>query len=170
MNQFVKKYSSKLVGVVSGFDRLVLKGTLRPLSYPAGMMNFLYEKEVLLKDFGSYAEETSDRVKEASQQEAARLGRTNRYLESSRPRKEPIARAIAEEQDIEEGLICLLRVVEPCMGYDIHRNREAHALELVKRPRKCLWIYHYWIDPRWGFTSARIQTWFPFDIYMCVVR
>jgi hypothetical protein len=38
----------------------------------------------------------------------------------------------------------------------------------VKRQRKCLWINHYWIDPRWGFMSARIPTWFPFDIYVCL--
>ena len=168
MNQFVKQYSAKLLGVISGFDRLVLKGTLRPLSYPAGMMNFLYEKEVLLKDFGPYAEGVSEQLKEASQKEAGHLGRTNRYLESSRTRKEPLARKIAEEQGIGEGLICLFRTVEPCMGYDIHRDRQAQRLELVKRQRKCLWIYHYWIDPRWGFMSARIQTWFPFDIYLCL--
>ena len=72
MNRFLDTYSAKLFGVISGFDRLVLKGTLRPLSYPAGMMNFLYAKEVLLKDFGPYVEEVSEQLKEASQQEAQR--------------------------------------------------------------------------------------------------
>jgi hypothetical protein len=148
MNRFVGKYSAKLLGVISGFDRLVLKGTLRPLSYIAGMMNFLWEKQVLLKDFGPYAEGVSEQLKEASQQEAARLGRTNRYVGCSQTRKEPIARGIAQKQGIEEGLICLLRSLEPCISYDIYRNREAHRLELRRRERKCLWIYHYWIDPR----------------------
>jgi len=168
VNQFVEKYSSKLVGVISGFDRLVLKGTLRTLSYTAGMMNFLYEKQVLLKDFGAYAQEVSEQLKETSQQEAAHMERPNLYLESSQTRKESIARGIAQKESIEEGLICLLRTVEPCMGYDIYRNREVQRLELVKRQRKCLWIYRYWIDTRWGFMSARIQTWFPFDIYVCL--
>ena len=168
MNGFVEKYSSKLAGVISGFDRLVLKGTLRPLSYPAGMMNFLFEKQVLLKDFGTYAQEVSELLKEASPQEAARMGRLNRYLESSQTRKEPIARAIAQKEGIAEGLICVLRTVEPCLSYDIYRNRAIQRLELIKRQRKCLWIYHYWIDPRWGFMSARIQTWFPFDIFVCL--
>jgi len=168
MNRFVEKHSGKLLGVISGFDRLVLKGTQRPLSYTAGMVNFLYTKEVLLKDFGAYAQEVSEQLKEASQHEATRLGRPNRYLESSRTRKEPFARAIVEKEGIREGLICLLRTVEPCMGYDIYRNREVQQLELIKRQRKCLWIYRYWIDAWWGFMSARIQTWFPFDIYVCL--
>jgi hypothetical protein len=168
VNRFVEKYSATLLGVISGFDRLVLKGTLRPLSYTAGMMNFLLEKEVLLKDFRSYVTEVSEQLKEASQKQAGRLGRTNRYLESSQTRKEPIARTIAEKEGIGEGLICLFRSVEPCMSYDIHRDRQAQRLELVKRQRKCLWIYHYWMDGRWGLMSARIQTWFPFDIYVCL--
>ncbi len=168
MNRFVDKYSSKLFGVISGFDRLVFKGTLRPLSYTAGMMNFLYEKGVLLKDFGSYVDQVSEQLKEASPQEAERLGRTNRSLGSSQLCKEPIAQKIAKKEGIDEGLICLLRTVESCMSYDIYRNREAQRLDLIKRQRKCLWIYHYGIDPRWGFMSARIQTWFPFDIYLCL--
>lgn len=168
MNRFVAKYSAKLLGVISGFDRLVLKGTLRPLSYIAGMMNFLWEKQVLLKDFGCYAQGVSEQMKEASQREAQRLGRINRYVGSSQTRKDSMARAIAAKQDIQQGLICLLRTVEPCFSYDLYRNPQAHRLERRRRERKCLWIYHYWIDPRWGFISARIQTWFPFDIYVCL--
>jgi hypothetical protein len=132
------------------------------------MMNFLFEKEVLLKDFHSYVQQVSEELKEASQQEAGHLGRSNRYLESSQTRKEPIARKIAEKEGIGEGLICLFRSVEPCMSYDIYRDRQVQKLELVKRQRKCLWIYHYWVDAKWGFMSARIQTWFPFDIYVCL--
>ena len=98
MNRFVNKYSERLLGVLCGFDRLVLKGTLRPLSYTAGMMNFLFEKQVLLKDFGEYALGVSEQLKEASQQECRRLGRINQYLGSRQTDKGPIARRIAEKQ------------------------------------------------------------------------
>ena len=168
MNQFVSHYSAQLLGVISGFDRLVLKGTLRPLSYTAGMMDFLSHKNVLLKDFAPYVQQVSEQLKQASQQEAQRQGVPNLYLGSSQTRKEPLARSVAQKQDVQQGLICLLRTVEPCITYDVHRSRERHILELQRRQRKCLWIYHYWIDPRWGFLSARIQTWFPFDIYVCL--
>jgi hypothetical protein len=52
MNKFVDKHSGKLLGVISGFDRLVLKGTLRPLSYTAGMINFLFEGLWVLRSAG----------------------------------------------------------------------------------------------------------------------
>jgi hypothetical protein len=54
--------------------------------------------------------------------------------------------------------------VEPCLGFDIHRNRETKRLELVQRPRKCLYVYQYWEHPVLGWLHARIQTWFPFSI------
>ena len=34
--------------------------------------------------------------------------------------------------------------------------------------RKCKFIYHYWIDPSFGFMSARVQTWFPFSLQVCI--
>jgi len=168
MNRFVGKYTDKLQGVLSGFDRIILKGTLRPLCYVAGMMNFLYHRGILLKQFKEFVLQVSKTLLEATQAEAARVGRPNIYLRSSKTDKDLEARRIAEKDGIEEGLICLFRVVEPCMSYEVCPNRERKAIELHKRIRKCLWVYHYWIDREFGFMSARIQSWFPFDIYVCL--
>jgi hypothetical protein len=48
---------------------------------------------------------------------------------------------------IEQGLICILTAVEPCLSYGIIRNREAQHLQLRPRHRKCLYLYHYQIHP-----------------------
>src|SRR6266446_3367387 len=37
---------------------------------------------------------------------------------------------------------------------------------MVRSMRKCLFVYQYWIDPVFGFMSARLQTWFPFALYV----
>jgi hypothetical protein len=79
-----------------------------------------------------------------------------------------VAQRIAEQDGIKEGLICVLTCVEPCVSFDIHRNRETKRLELVTRYRKCLHVYHYSSHPVLGFMNARIQTWFPFNIQVCV--
>ena len=42
------------------------------------------------------------------------------------------------------------------------------VLELRSRVRKCKFLYHYWIDRRFGFMSARLQTWFPFSLQVCM--
>jgi len=41
MNEFIARHAERITGVLSGFDRLVFRGTLRPISYPEGMMGYL---------------------------------------------------------------------------------------------------------------------------------
>jgi hypothetical protein len=164
MQDFTAKYADKIQGVLSGFDRLIFRGTLRKIAYEFGMKGYLWANHVLLKDFGSHANEISERVKEASLRCVQEAGRPIQYLPSSKDDKEEIARSIAEQDQITHGPVCALTCVEPCLGFDIHRNRETKQLELVQRPRKCLYVYQYWEHPVLGWLHARIQTWFPFSI------
>ncbi|MBA7683907.1 hypothetical protein ES703_92293 [subsurface metagenome] len=135
-------------------------------------MSFLYDMGVLLKDFGEYVQKTSAQLKEASCEIAERLERSNIYLESSKTNKEQLAKKIMDKDKLTAGLICLLRCVEPCISYKTGWDNDSKNLILEAKPRKCLYIYHYWIDPdaqsRYShFMSARIQPWFPFTIYIC---
>jgi hypothetical protein len=168
MNQFIVKYQDRTSGVLSGFDRLVLRGTIRMLAVNAGMMGFLSRMGVLLKDFGGYVQRTSERLKAASCEMARRLERPVQYLPSAATRKEIVARQIAKRDGIDEGLICVLTSVEPCRSYEIYRDRQLKKLVLQPRLRKCLYLYHYWIDPDFGFMHGRIQSWFPFQIQVCL--
>ena len=105
---------------------------------------------------------------EASLAAAEEAQRPIEYLQSPKTRKDEYARNVALRDDVQGGLICVLTCVEPCKTYEIYRNRDKKILELKPRMRKCKFLYHYWIDPRLGFMSARIQTWFPFSIQVCI--
>jgi hypothetical protein len=164
MNEFIEKYRDVITGVLSGFDRVVLRGTLRPLSRSEGMLTFLYRIGVLLKDFGEYIQQTTIRLKQASLAEAQQLKRPIEYLPSSSEDKDKIARKIMETDKIENGLICVLSCVEPCKSFQVRRDKEKKKLQLESKWRKCLHLYHYWIDEEFGFMSTRLQTWFPFAI------
>jgi hypothetical protein len=164
VNQLIEKYAGRIVGHLSGFDRLVMKGMLRNLAVACLFEAFLGRSRVLLKDFGAYAERMSAQLKDASFGQAKRAGRPIVYLPSSQASKEGIAKRIAREDGIKEGLICVLHVVEPCRSYTIERDRAAKMLVLKSAQRKCTHIYHYWCDPTFGFMGGRIQTWFPFGV------
>jgi hypothetical protein len=138
------------------------------LAHCGGMMSYLYAVKVLLKDFAGHAEAMTRRLREASEALAKQTGRPIRYLSSSAINKEDVAREIARADGIEQGLICILTVVEPCQSYEIVRDRDSKFLDLKPRHRKCLFLYHYQIHPRFGFMHARIQTWFPFAIQICL--
>jgi hypothetical protein len=168
MHEFIAKHEDKITGTLSGFDRLVFRGTLRSIAHDEGMKRYLWANQVLLKDFGAHVEKVSRRLKEASLAEATALGRPVKYLTSSQLSKEEIARGIAAQEGIRDGLVCVLSCVEPCWSFEIHRNREKKRLELEPRYRKCLFLYHYWMHPLFGFLNARIQTWFPFPVQICL--
>lgn len=168
MNTFIQKYEPHVTGVLSGFDRLVFRGTLRVLAVTGGMMHFLWQMGVLLKDFGEFAEATTRRLKEASLRAAQELERPVIYLPSSQTRKEDLARRLAARDSIDEGLIAVLTCVEPCMSYQIHRDRAQKKLVLRPWLRKGLFLYHYWMDRDFGLMHGRIQSWFPFSIQVCL--
>jgi len=157
-----------VTGVLSGFDRLVFRGTIRQLAYDDGMKGYLSYRRILLKNFGQHAETMTKKLKEAVTSMVTARGRPVKYLESSNVRKEDIAREIARRDGITDGTIALLTCVEPCRSYDIYRNRETKMLELRPRLRKCLTLYHYQYHPLFGFMHARIQSWFPFSIQICI--
>ena len=168
MKEFIAKFGDKIIGILSGFDRLVFRGHLRGISYVAGMERYLWANQVLKKAFGEHAEKTTQRLKEASLAEARRGKRPVQYLASSKISKEDVARAIAVKDGIGEGLVCVLTSVEACRSFDIFKNRETKKLELVRRDRHGLCLYHYWMHPVFGFMNARIQSWFPFPIQICL--
>lgn len=168
MHRFTTKYADRLVGTLSGFDRLVFRGTLRRLAFVEGLRGYLWARKVLLKDFGAHAQAVTERVKDACLAAAHAAQIPVQYLASAATSKEEVARQIARERGVTAGPVCLLTCVEPFVGYDINRNAAKRKLELVSRYRKCLHYYWYEFHPECGFLNARLRTWFPFDVQICL--
>lgn len=168
MQDFIDKHNKDIVCTLSGLDRLVLVGYLQILCHVPGVMDWLKRSGVLFKDFGRFVEEKTQQLKEASLAEARRLQRPIEYLSSPKISKEERAQEIAERDGIDQGLICVLTAVEPCMSFEVQRNRQSQHATIERAIRKCLFLYHYWIDPVFGFMHARIQTWFPFRVRICL--
>jgi hypothetical protein len=168
MTSFLTRFSTLIRGVLCGFDRLFFCGTLRCLSHCRGLQHYLWAQRIPYKDFAAHSLEVTARLEEASLRQARQLGREIRYLNSAQHRKEDIAREIAARDHIRSGLICVLRSVDPCMSFQINKNHRTRKLEIGYRQRKCLHLYHYQIHPVFGFMHTRIQTWFPFRVYVCL--
>lgn len=168
MERFIQRHQNRIVGVLSGFDRVLFRGTLRSLSYLQGMDKFLGSQRVLYKDFGAFAERLSDQVKAQAEAIAVQHQRPLRYLESSQESKQDIARGIMAQDGIREGLVCVLTCVEPCHSYFLRKDKERKLLHLAKGPRKCLHVYYYFVDREFGLMQVRVQTWLPFPIQVCL--
>jgi hypothetical protein len=164
MSAFLKRFAPLVSGLLMGFDRVIFRGTLRNLSYPAGLQHYLWANRIPYKDFHDHSEEVTQRLIEASQREASASQREIRYLERSSDSKEDTVREIIERDQVKDGLICVLRCVEPCMSFQINKSQQTGKLEIRYRPRQCLHLYHYQFDPLFGYLFVRLQTWFPFGI------
>src|SRR2546422_8770658 len=79
MQQFIAKHQDQIAGVLSGFDRLVLRGTLPSIAYGQGMSQYLWASQVLLKNFGAHVEQVSERLKATPLAEVVAAGRPGQY-------------------------------------------------------------------------------------------
>jgi len=165
---FVTQHAANIIGVLSGFDRLRLMATLRPLYQPSFMMAYLSRVGVLLKDFAAFAAGWTERVRGAAHQLAQQTGRPLLYLQGSSERKELLARERARRDGLSRGLIGIWSVVEPCLTYFARRDREQKKLVLRLEPGKCLHYYFYFLHEQLGLLHLRLQTWFPFAIHACI--
>jgi hypothetical protein len=167
--KFVARHAPAVTSVLSGFDRLVFRGTLLPLVRDRGMHVLLARSGIRLLDFKGFALKTSERVKEAALAEAQRRGRPVEYVESSHTSKEDLARRLLAEHPLERpGVVCAMKAVEPCRSFEYHRSPVPSERGLKLRSRKCLHVYQYLLHPTFGFMNARIQTWFPFNVQICL--
>jgi hypothetical protein len=65
MQQFIAKFKDQITGVISGFDRLIFRGVLRRLVYSQGMEQYLWQNQILFKEYGCHVKKVMERgVKE----------------------------------------------------------------------------------------------------------
>lgn len=167
MDGFIRRHAASVIGAIKGFDRVLIRGTHRILATARGMMNYLWHKKVLLKDFGDYSEDLTRQMLASSRQVALDAGRPVQYVNDSSLRKEDLAREIAARDKIENGLVCVLTALEPCWSYGIHRDKAKKKLVLVSQQRRCLHHYHYFMHEELGLMHVKFQTWLPFNMRIC---
>lgn len=168
MESFLKQHGARIVGVLTGFDRIVFRGTLRNLSYVAGMESFLGFHDAAFSRFGKFVQEASDRVRQHAREFARKHGRRYIHIESPQVSKEEWASHIAEQDGIQDGLVCVFGCTEVCQAYEYVPDKSRTGPWLRKKTRQCLHVYFYFMDREFGLTYVRLQTWFPMDIQIGV--
>jgi len=164
MEQFILRHQDEITGSLSCFDRLIFKGHL-PINHVQGMDDLLRKQGVLIKEPKPFVVRQAERLKAHAQRMAARAGRPFHYL-TARVRKEEVARAIAKDDGVTQGLICILSMLEPCKSFKLIYGKGRPRLALAHR--KCLSLYFYFLDREFGLMHVRLQTWFPFTIQVYI--
>jgi hypothetical protein len=168
MQEFVQRHAGSVMGVLSGWDRMLFRGTYRVLATARGMMNYLWKVQVKLKEFSAWSAGLTAQLRRASEQVMIDASRPLLYLNDPSASKEELARSIAARDGVRDGPVCLLSCVEPCWSYELRRDRQRKELVLEPRRRKCLHLYHYRMHEELGLMHARLQTWLPFNMKLCL--
>jgi hypothetical protein len=168
MERFLKRHQDRITGSITGFDRLLFRGSLLSICHRDGLDKFLGSQGVLYKDWEPFVEQISNRIKARAQQIAQEAGRPFFYLASAQDSKEALAEKLVQQEQIQEGLVCVISCVEICQTFSVRRDRESRHLQLVPQERKCLHLYFYYLDREFGLMHIRLQTWLPMTIQVCL--
>jgi hypothetical protein len=171
VGRFEDIHRDRIVGSLTMFDRLIFKGHLTRLYVPGAVRALLWSQGVPITNFAGYVKEATDTLIAHAEAIAQEAGRPSIYLARSTTRdhgrsKEDMAREIAARDGITEGLVCVLRAVEPCRSFSLRKSGE--FIQVVPATRQCLRFYFYVIDPEFGFMHVRLQSWLPFEIQVYV--
>jgi hypothetical protein len=132
---------------------------------------YLWDQGAPLTAFARYASQATSVILANAERLAVQAGRPSIYLTGSVTRragqtKEDLARSIAERDGVTDGLVCVLRAVEPCNTFTV--KRVGGRLEVRTKHGKCQQFYFYFIDPEFGFMHVRVQSWLPYEVQVYV--
>src|SRR3989304_1626275 len=114
--KLMELYRDRIMGAISGLDRIRFRGTLRWLASERGLSTFMNHARILLKDFSGWVEGLTAQVRDSCESRAKDLGIEVRYLTSSGVDKDKLARQIALNKSISVVSFYLLSLVEPCIA------------------------------------------------------
>ena len=164
MKRFTHQYNELITGMISCFDRILFKGYL-PIGWGDAMEGFLAQQGLRIKDFSKFVQKQSRRIAEHAERLAKNSGRPYLYLNGPH-RKEAIVQGLIKAEGLRQGLVCVMRVVEPCQSFKLVPGEGRPRL--VTAQRKCLCFYFYFLDPKLGLVHVRIQSWFPLVVQVCL--
>jgi hypothetical protein len=171
MKTFVRQHEASIHGVLTGFDRVRFRGTLRSISFADGFFKYLCFLAVLLKALAAFLDGTSRKLKLATE----RLAKTTPagkviYLSGMRDKQQVVDDLIRTHRIPGDftGLIAVLSCVENCRSFELHKDADEGKLQVQSAFRKCLHYYLYLRHPRFGRMHVRIMTWFPMQVQICL--
>ena len=109
-----ERYRSRLHGVLSCYDRIVITGTLPGICYAAGMTSFLNAQRIRIFDYARFAEPLRERIRERAQQLADEQGAQIEFIARPHIRKEDVVAKVLASRGDHPGLVHVISAMEAC--------------------------------------------------------
>ncbi len=161
---FGGRHDSKICGVISCFDRVMIKGTLPTACHTKALEGSLWLKNVLFKDYPNYALGLRDEIRTHIESLSKRENVPVHHLRSPKIRKEDFVQKKIAQQPEKTGVVCILSAMEKCVAFGVEKNKTTGYLGLRYETRQCLHYYIYRNDPELGLSFIAMPTWAPFTM------
>jgi hypothetical protein len=163
---FLKQYNPLIAFTLECFDRVICKGHLQPLTYVAGMCQFV-DRTLRIKrmDFMPWAEQQSQRII-AHAEKLAQEAQCPYEFVRGKQRKDDLAAGYLRTRRLTAGLVCVLRCLEHCPSYRLVKGNGRPTFAPACPP--ALVFYFYYLDPDLGLIHIRVPTRFPWSLQIAV--
>ncbi len=98
MELLTQRYSEKISGTLSCYDRIVITGTLPVLSNAGHLAAYMFQNNIRIFDYAKFGEPYRDKLKENAQSLAAGAGLEIEYIRNSGVRKEAVIESILKKR------------------------------------------------------------------------
>src|SRR3954463_7265951 len=162
MADLVQRYGDRILGVLSCYDRVIVRGRIPGLDYAKGMESYLRAREIRLFDFPKFAMPFREAIGNNAEQLAQANGIEVQFIRNRDVRKEDIVTRVLEQRGDSPGLVAILSALEVCPSFEARYDKKTGRTSLRPDRAKCL--HYYFIDEDLGLCFMRVPTWCPFGL------
>jgi hypothetical protein len=134
------RYTEKISGVLSCFDRVVTQRTLPTFCYADGMTGFLYLKKIRIFDYPRFAQPFGNELRKNAEQMAKEKGLEIEFILKKNFRKGDRICDIISARGAHPGRVRIFSAMEPYQTYKPWHNKQTNKTYLRPDDGKCL---HY---------------------------
>jgi hypothetical protein len=164
MADLLQRHASKVCGVISCFDRVVITGTLPAICHARGIELHLNSLGVRLFDYPRWAEPFREEIRSNAEAIAAGASLEIDFIRKKNFRKEERVKEIVAQRGGHPGLVHIFSAMEACPSFSPWFDKKTGSTSLRARDAKCLHYYFYFIDELFGLCYMRVPTWAPFRV------
>jgi hypothetical protein len=164
MQNFIERHTTKIKGVTSCLDRIVLTGTIPGICYAQGMTSLLFKKNIRIFDYTDFVEPMREEIRINAEKIAVENGLEIDFIRKKNFRKEDRINDVIKQRGSHPGLVHIFSAMEACTAYKPWHNKNTHKTYLKTVPGKCLHYYFYFITADLGLCYLRVPTWAPFRL------
>lgn len=160
-----EQYKEQIRGVLSCYDRIILKGTIPSWCFAEGMTSFLYAEKIRIFDYPEWAKNLKEEIRKNTERLAKENGVEIEFIRKIKVfRKEDRIQEVLKKRGNHPGLVHIFSAMETCNSYKSWHDRQSGKNSLINDSGKCLHYYFYFIDPLLGLCYLRVPTWCPFQL------